>query len=241
MTDNTPGGAVHTVSLDRRAMGQEGEPLLVFEDAVEDPAGLVACAARDARFDAARAGENFYPGVLAPAPLAYVSGLVRALDPLIRETFSLAGVKLGRASCNFSIVTAAPERLNLAQRLPHVDTVDPLQFAILHYLCAPRFGGTAFYRHRSTGFETLTPERVEPYQRALDAELALSAPPPGYVAGDTPLFVQTGQVDAAFNRMIVYRSRLLHSGQVDASAGLPPDPERGRLTANIFLSYQPVS
>lgn len=239
LAGSVPGGGARPGSSSLLSVGQEAEPVLICEDAYGDPTALVACAARDTVFAKPLTGENFYPGLLAPAPLAYVEGLVRAMDPLIREAFGLAAVKLGRASCNFSIVTADPESLNLAQRLPHVDTVDPLQFAILHYLCAPRFGGTAFYRHRSTGFETLSPDRVVPYQRALDAELSLHPPQVGYVTGDTPLFARTGQVEAAFNRVVVYRSRLLHSGQVDVSAGLVQDPERGRLTANIFLTYRP--
>jgi Family of unknown function (DUF6445) len=241
MTVGDPGGVANVQSRRVLSVGHEAEPVMVVEDAVSDPWGLVACAAHDTQFEPARATKNFYPGLLAPAPLAYVSGLVRALDPMIRKTFGLTDVKPGRASCNFSIVTAEPKHLNLAQRLPHVDTVDPLQFAILHYLCGPQFRGTAFYRHRATGFETLTPERTASYKRTLDAELDLHPPQAGYIVGDTPLFAQTAQVGAAFNRVIVYRSRLLHSGQVDASAGLSPDPEQGRLTANIFLNYQSLS
>ena len=144
----------------------------------------------------------------------------------------------GSASCNLSLVTLRPEQLNLAQRLPHVDTVDPLQIAFLHYLCEPRFGGTAFYRHRATGFETLTPERLATHKRALDTELAEAAPGAGYITGDTALYEQTAAFEAAFDRMLIYRSRVFHSGQINPDAGLSPDPRVGRLTANIFLTYR---
>lgn len=220
-------------------VGQEAEPVLVVDDAAADPGALIDCAARDTTFAAPAAARNFYPGLLAPAPLAYVESLARALDPHIRQAFDLGDVVLGGAVCNFSIVTLAPNRLNLAQRLPHVDTVDPLQFAILHYLFASDLGGTAFYRHRTTGFETLSPERVEAYQTALDAEIAGREPDPAYVIGDTPFHARTAGVDARFNRALVYRSRLLHSGQIAADAPLSPDPRHGRLTANIFLTYRP--
>ena len=135
----------------RQLLGGEGEPLLIVDGAVEAPFALIDVAARDTAFEAAEAGENFYPGKLAPAPLDYVGGLVRALDPLIREGFGLSDVALGRASCNFALATLSPERLTLAQRIPHVDTVDPMQFAILHYLCDPALGGTAFYRSARRG------------------------------------------------------------------------------------------
>ncbi|AQR63357.1 hypothetical protein BZG35_05170 [Brevundimonas sp. LM2] len=219
-------------------IGTEREPLLILDDVVASPEGLIRVAAEDAAFDAPVAGENFYPGRLAPAPLDYVGGLARALDPLIREGFGLARVNLGRASCNFSIVTLDPDRLSLAQRLPHVDTVDPLQFAILHYLCDPRLGGTAFYRHRATGYETLQPDRLVRYQATLDAELAAAAPALTYMGADTPQFARTRLVEPAFNRVIVYRSRTLHSGHIPDPTALSPDPRVGRLTANIFLTYR---
>ncbi len=222
----------------RERLGDEGEPLLILDDVVADPAGLVDIASEDASFGEAATGENFYPGRLAPAPLAYVNGLGRALDPLIRQGFGLNDVALGRATCNFSLATLAPEALNLAQRNPHVDTVDPLQFAILHYLCDPRLGGTAFYRHRATGFEFLTPERLQAYQSVLDAELRRDPPPPAYIDGDTRQFTRTRLVEAAFNRVIVYRSRTLHSGHIPDPTALSADPRRGRLTANIFLTYR---
>ncbi|WP_150126079.1 DUF6445 family protein [Brevundimonas sp. LM2] len=217
-------------------VGRECEPLIVLDEAVADPGALVDVAAADA-FGDPTLGDNFYPGRLAPAPLAYVGGLVRALDPLIRQAFGLRDVGLGRATCNFSLVTLAPAQLTLAQRIPHVDTVDPLQFAILHYLCAPRLGGTAFYRHRATGYETLTPERLDPYRAVLDRELAQRPPPAAYIDGDTPQFEQTHRVEAAFNRLVVYRSRTLHSGHLAEPHALSPDPRRGRLTANIFVTY----
>ena len=45
----------------------------------------------------------------------------------------------------------------------------------------------------------------------------------------------TDSVDPAFNRLIVYRSHVLHAGLLDGIA-LSPDPRAGRLTANSFLS-----
>ena len=222
-------------------LGAEQEPLLVLDEAVTDAGRLVDIAAETATFDdAVVGGDNFYPGRLAPAPLDYVGGLSRALDPLIREHYDLRGVAPWRANCNFALATLTPERLGLAQRIPHVDTVDPLQFAVLHYLCDPTFGGTAFYRHRSTGYETLTVDRLEAYQSALDCELEAEPPQSGYINGDTAQFALTHRADCVFNRVIVYRSCLLHSGQIPRPEALSVDPRQGRLTANIFLTYRPV-
>ena len=224
------------VSLER--IGQEREPVLVVEDVLRAPQNLIDYAAGEVSFAPAWGPEGGYPGVRAPAPLNYVETLVRSLSPVMEKAFGLADVALARAECNFSLVTQAPDALAPLQRIPHVDTTDPLQFALLHYLCPPGFGGTAFYRHRATGFEALTRERIPIYEAARARELAELGADPAYITGDTPHYAQTAAFDAGFNRLIVYRSRILHSGQIHTPAALAADPRRGRLTANIFLNYR---
>ncbi|AQR73669.1 DUF6445 family protein [Sphingomonas sp. LM7] len=224
-------------TLSLRPIGSEGEPLLQIDDVLRDPQALIDFAAEEARFEPAYGSGGGYPGIRASAPLEYVETVVRAVDPLLREAFGLARVKLGKAECNLSLVTLPAASLVAAQREPHVDTGDPLQFAFLHYLCAGSFGGTAFYRHRATGFETLTPERLDRYQAARARERGEEAAA-GYIVSDTAHFLQTATVEAAFNGLAIYRSRVLHSGKIAPDAPLSADPRRGRLTANIFLTYR---
>lgn len=199
-----------------------------------DPRRLVEEAAR-AGFAPAFGPAGGYPGMRAPAPLDYVETVARTLFPAIVNAFELPRVKLARAECNFSIVTQSPETLVASQREPHVDTADPLQFAILHYLCGPEQGGTAFYRHRATGFETLSHSRIAPYRAARASE---PPPPPGYPARTSTAFEHIGGIDAAFDRIAIYRSRLLHSGLIADPRRLSNDPRTGRLTANIFLTLR---
>lgn len=216
-------------------LGREGEPLLCLDGLMRAPEALIDYAARETQFAPVHGPEGGYPGIRAPAPLDYVEAVVRALDPVVRDAFGLGAVRLGRAECNFSLVTLASEDLAPSQRVPHIDTTDPLHFAFLHYLCGPDQGGTGFYRHRATGYEAITPAREARYQAIRATE---PAPAPGYIQGDTPEFERIGAADAAFDRLLVYRSRQLHSGLV-AGAG-SSDPRKGRLTANIFLSYRPA-
>ena len=237
--------AAHDLSLasapraSLHSVGREREPVLVIDGVMRRPDALVDYAATEVSFAPAGTPDGGYPGIRAPAPLNYVGALVRAMDPLVRRAFSLEGVALARAECNFSIVTTPRDRLMPLQRIPHVDTVDPLQFAFLHYLCDARFGGTAFYRHRATGFEALTPERSAIYDQARDRELAEAPPQAGYITGDTSLFERTAVFEARFDRLLIYRSRVLHSGHIDPRAALLPDARAGRLTANVFVNYGP--
>ncbi len=225
------------VSLDR--IGEEREPVLVLDDVLARPQALVDYAAQEVRFAPVWGPQGGYPGIRAPAPLNYVESLVRSLSPVIEKAFGLERVRLANAECNFSLVTLPPDRLAPLQRIPHADTADPLQFALLHYLCDARFGGTAFYRHRATGFETLTPERIVVYEQARNSELA-DGTDSAYITGDHPHYLQTATFEARPNRVIVYRSRTLHSGQIEDPAGLSEDPRRGRLTANIFINYRSI-
>ncbi len=220
-------------------LGAEGQPVLVIDEVMERPAPLVAYAERQARFAASREAGNFYPGVRAPAPRGYVEGLYDALRPLMAATFGFSADTPAAISCALSLVTLPPARLNLAQRLPHIDTPNPRQFAVLHYLCDGSHGGTAFYRHRATGFEAIDEARSAEYLERLRGEIERDgAPPAAYIRGATPLFDQIGRVEARFNRLVVYRSQQLHAGVIERAESLSADPRLGRLTANTFITIE---
>ena len=110
----------------------------------------------------------------------------------------------------------------------------------MHYLKGPETGGTAFYRHRRTGFEILTADRYEIYQRALKRdEEEFGPPPPEYICGDTDRYELIGKVDAQPDRLILYRGQALHSGWISNTLPLSSNPAQGRLTINMFLTGYP--
>jgi hypothetical protein len=55
----------------------------------------------------------------------------------------------------YSLVTSPPGELLPIQRLPHVDGTDPRQIAMMLDLHRTGHGGTAFFRHCSTGLEAV--------------------------------------------------------------------------------------
>ncbi|MCU6455726.1 DUF6445 family protein [Sphingomonas sp. A2-49] len=220
--------------LTASAIGDAREPVLQADDLLADPGALVAVAAAS-RFEPAYGPAGGYPGLRSALPEAYIRAVVNALVGPIAEAFALGRVRPVGAQGAFSLVTQRPDALLPPQRAPHVDAVHPMQFAILHYLCDAAHGGTAFYRHRATGFEVLSDARLPAYTAARAGE-GTSA---GYIDGDDGWFVQTARVDAAVNRLVVYRSALLHSGLVPAPERLRADPRTGRLTANVFVTLAP--
>lgn len=218
--------------IQKCSLGNEGAPLLIVDNLVADPERLVRRAARQS-FDVR--STNF-PGVRARAPAMYEHFLEVLLIPLLQEHFGIRARRFAFPMCHYSLVTTPPESLHFLQRVPHVDSVDGSGLATVHYLFRSQWGGTAFYRHRGTGFECVDAERRDSYFRCLEAESHGSeAPTCGYINGTTALFAEVARAEAVFNRMVVYRRNSLHSGCIDNQHVPPPDPLAGRLSINTFI------
>jgi hypothetical protein len=178
---------------------------------------------------------RFYPGIRAPTTLAYRKSLPGLLREVVRDAFGWSS-DIEVTECNFSLVTTPPANLLPFQRIPHFDGTDVNELAVLHYLSQPQQGGTSFYRHRSTGFEVITPECIARYVNAVNAEAQASGEfPAQYVNRDTPLFERIASYEAAMDRALIYRGASLHSGDIPPDFVPDPDPRTGRLTVNSFI------
>ena len=210
-------------------VGRQALPVIVIDSFSLDPDSLIGCAAEAVFIDVG----SVYPGVRAPAPRGYVNAMVEAVAPTIEQIFG-ESLEPELDLCAFSMVTTPPGKLRKIQRIPHFDGPDPDRIAFLHYLCAPSQGGTSFYRHRATGLESVSRTRVEEYRNAVVAEIRSDSPMQDYVAEDTRFFERIHRIDAAFNRLIVYKGNALHSGDISERTVLSEDPRQGRLTINGF-------
>ena len=226
-----------TARADR--IGAEGSPVLVIDNFAADPQALVDYAASLAPFPPAE--QTFYPGLRAPVPMPFVQGAHAYLEASLRAAFGLGDQSVVSGGWDFSLVTRRPAELTLRQRMPHIDSTHPGNLALLLYLAPPGQGGTGFYRHRASGYETVSEERFDRYEAALKAEVAELGEPQGYICGDTPIFERIADYEAVFNRMLVYRSRNLHSASLAPGFVGSPDPREGRLTLNLFLHFRPRS
>lgn len=214
-----------------RRIGHERQPVVTVDGFHPDPDALRAFAAA-AKFDPAL---QHYPGIRTALPPDYFAAVRAVLAPVLHQVFDhAAGIDLIDAS--FSIVTTRPDVLDVAQRVPHVDALEPGRVALVHYLAPDGGDGTAFYRHRATGFETIDADRSPRYLELLRGELSREPPASAYIAASTPLFERIAHVEARYNRAVIYRSALLHSGAIRPDAPLDPDPATGRLTVTAFLS-----
>lgn len=218
-----------TVSVER--IGREGEPLVIIDNFTGQPERLRAMG-KAAQYNPAGVD---YPGRRALADPSYLDLRRDLMMQIMARVFGL-GRSITCEIAAFSIVTLAPEQLSPRQRIPHHDHADAGRIAIMHYLGGAETGGTAFYRHRRTGFEAITPVREAAYSAALtEDEREFGPPPPGYPCGDSAAYEQIGAVEARVDRMALYRGRQLHSGIIPDPSSLSDDPAMGRLTVNMFL------
>jgi hypothetical protein len=214
-----------------RRIGREGEPLVV----IDQFSGMV-----DALLEAAYAAQYqhagaAYPGIRSWADPSYLDRRRPLMMQIMQRVFGFTqGVRLDAST--FSLVTHREADLTPLQRIPHYDHAGGEVVAVMHYLRGPESGGTAFYRHRRTGFETVTPPREATYNAALaQDEREHGMPPARYCYSDSPWFELLDEVEAQPDRLVLYRGRQLHSGVIPDPAALSPDPRAGRLTVNMFL------
>jgi hypothetical protein len=219
-----------TITIHRQ--GLEGQPVIVVDDFASEPDRLID----DAEMLHFLPIGDYYPGVRAPVPGRLVTRMLSGVADLIRDTFETDDA-LDRFEAFYSLVTTAPQALRPIQRLPHFDGVEPGRLAVLLFLCREDQGGTAFYRHRATGFETVNAARLTAFDAALRTDVNRHGLPRArYISGDTPLYEQIARYDGRFNRALIYRGHTLHCADVPDRATLSGDPRVGRLTVNVFLN-----
>lgn len=213
-------------------IGGEGIPLLVIDNFLDQAEQLVDYCAGIGQLEKI---DTYYPGIRMQAPELYVHALHYYLGKIFDAVFKLPLSQIQGSRALFSIVTTAPQMLEPKQRLPHIDSFETGDLACVHYLCGPEMGGTSMYRHRSTGYETVNANQIGHYNDALIAEGAAESAQLAYMNGPNEYFEQIASIDAAFNRIVVYPSNILHSGNIPAGCSLDADPRKGRLTLNTFV------
>jgi len=213
--------------LNFQIIGTEKQPLLIIDNFVQNPDKLIDIAdAEDFNIN-----PPYYPGVRAQVPQDYIALILSGLSDILTHIFDYkGGAKL--QECFFSKVTTPPEDLNFVQRLPHVDGGLDGKVALLHYLSGQELGGTAFYRQKRTGFETVPNARFEAYKKAVEEDHFEIGPPDAkYYDGSDSRFEKIFEVEAKVNRAILYFGKNLHAINISK-----PHDQFDRLTVNTFFN-----
>jgi len=215
-------------------IGRRDIRLSLIDDVLQDPKSVAALGFEQS-YSADRS--NLYPGFRAVVPEGFSTAFRGWLTPILRRTGVLdARQTIEQDQSFFSVVATASEDLLPLQRIPHYDSTDPNLFAAVIYLCDTRFSGTAFYRHRRTGYEEITAENVRNYQLALNSDMRLhGAPKKEYMAGDNLLFEMIFANELKFNSAIIYPGRLLHAARIGKQFRPPQNKDEWRLTITALL------
>lgn len=221
-----------------RWVGEERIPVVTIDDFALDSDAVVghACSTANFRADPTSA----YPGVRAALSRSHVVLELKALYPLMRKAYSIPGdLSLKPVNAVYSLITTPESRLRLLQRLPHFDSVKRFYFAITHFLGRGRFNGTGLYRHRPTGYESVTEGRIDNYIKAGDAFLGEHGEPQQrYFGASDSHYKLFFRIRYKTNRLVVYPGYVLHSALIDPERDINADPRTGRLTTNIFVEFQ---
>jgi hypothetical protein len=214
-------------------IGRERQPLMIVDRVLEQPQTLIG-AAREATFYVP--SHTNYPGSNARLPEGYYRTVITALRGPLEAAFGLSRFAHLSYFGFFALATVSARDAQAIQKIPHRDSPDPHRLAMVHYLCRGGFGGTGFFRHTATGFESVDATRQRAYEAAARSELAEARGDSvmHYADAATRCYELIGQSEAAFNRLIVYRSHVLHSALLGEGGG-SADPGEGRLTANGFI------
>ena len=213
-------------------VGRENTSVLVIDNLIQDAHALVDFCQVNTHFSKV---DNFYPGLRMTAPKMYIHAINHYLAELLDNIFGLPQHKIAGGAALYSMVLTPPEQLERKQCLPHIDSFLSGDLACVHYLCDKDKGGTSLYRHKNTGYEKITSETIGSFNQSIIEEGALDFEKKSYMNGSNSFFEQIAKIDAMFNRMIIYPSNILHSGNIPPDFNFDPNPATGRLTLNSFI------
>jgi len=223
--------------LEHHLVGHGRWPMVVIDDFYSEPRSLVDRAG--ALSDFGSNARDYYPGVKRPVDHGLYAKNIRKYSEALSLSF---GKVSDLIDSTYAIANRKPAELLPIQCIPHYDTADQNQLALVHYLCDRKCGGTAFYRHRSTKIERVSTRNEALFQQALGREATTHGlPAADYVDGDTNLFEKIASVDALFNRAIIYPASLLHSGAIQPLARSSHAVATMRLTITAHFEMLSVS
>jgi hypothetical protein len=212
-----------------RRVGRREIPITRINNVFSHPEDMVALGSA---LSYTRDSSNFYPGMRAPMPAGFSAALRAWLGRLLQREFN-------SDTSYFSVVTTPSADLLPIQRIPHYDSTDPSLLAAVIYLCNPPSCGTAFYRHRRTGYEEITADNRKNYQIALDTDMRLHGhPKKQYANGDSALFETIFTNELQFNSAVLYPGRILHAARVHQQFEMPQTPSEWRLTITSLLQFR---
>jgi len=184
--------------------GCEDQAVFIVDDFHPQPNKLVEFACDRDQFSAV--AEDFYPGIKRSQESPQYFSCLKQLEKGLVAAFDLSDSNMTLDTSCYAISNTQESELLPIQCVPHFDTTDSHQIAVVHYLCDEACGGTSFYRHRATDYEEISADRLHNYQKIMGRQATTHGLPPAeYICDSThilPVFTITlRRLDASEGRL----------------------------------------
>lgn len=220
-------------------VGDEQTPVFVIDNFMVNTTDIIQEAAT-LNYVSGQEHNNYYPGIRAPVSNEYGMAVLNAIAPIFYNVLKIPkNLTLYPKIASFSLLTQKEDDMNLFQCIPHFDNTSTFSFAALHYVNNGNFGGTAFYKHKPTGFENITESNKVRYMEAAQEFIDTNGEPPKtYITQSTEHYELLKVIDYKPNRLVIYPSSLLHSTFIEnPQHDVNNDVKTGRLTSNFFIDF----
>lgn len=212
------------------------EDVIVVDNFLKSLTPIIHFASDVAYFEPVGSDGTLFPGKRDVMPEPYYRVFTELLMLLqARNVFNLEKKELYLHRCKLSFVTQKPQELSILQRMPHIDSTDDNTFAGVHYITAKESNGTAIYRYIPENLIKITHEKQHLLHDVIKQTKKHASEHWGYLNRNTSLFEQVLTIKAKANRVVLYKSNLLHSANLDNNQVYTPNVCTGRLSISCFF------
>ena len=218
-------------------IGKSRTPIMIIDNYADNLEEIISYAKNHEDFSPD--GLSYYPGIRAKLSKDYVINTLKPLLPYLTKLYKVPQNYTPQPKENyFSLITTPPDELTELQTIPHIDGINPMRIAAIHYLGAGDFGSTGFYRIKSSKDEAINSDRENFYLHTVQEYLKTTENQKrSYCGEENSAFMCYKKVDYKSNRLLLFPGYLLHSSLVNVDRDLNSDPTSGRLTANMFIDF----
>ncbi|MGO2010583.1 DUF6445 family protein [Pseudoalteromonas sp.] len=215
------------------------EDILIVDDFIKDVEPIMHFAKQYAYLHPVGSDGTLYPGKRDDMPEPYFKVFIELINNLLeKKLLNTDDKNIYLHKAKLSLVTLKPEELNTLQKMPHVDSTDDKTFAAVHYLVGSEFGGTAIYRYVPFNLIKITKDKEHLVHEMIEQVKNNPIQHQSYLSDNTCLFEKVVNVNAKLNRVVLYRSNLLHSANLKDKKNHLDNISLGRLSiASFFRVY----
>ena len=212
------------------------ETVIIVDDFLHSLDPVYQFATQTAYFQPLGSDGTLYPGKRDEMPAPYYRACEQLLNELLEQEIITSGENnLYLHRCKLSLVTQNANELNTLQRMPHIDSTDDKTFAAVHYLSPKEWGGTGIYKYLPENIIKVTADNQNSVHNMIADTEKHSATHQGYLNETTALFEKVVDIEAKVNRLVIYKSNLLHSAALFNHKKYSNDLSNSRLSISSFF------